>query len=333
MTVALIACSNGFGHTKRLLLLANELNNLSINSVIYAPIESVKHISRTHKIPIHTVKDFDSKTSISDWLTGNAANWYKSLPDLSSYDQVVSDNLVEILKIRPDAWLSGSFFWHNSLKGIPDNIITRTNEILSNNHPRMISSALFSSDYLKKNTKLYEVGVYANNDVLSSKLSYLHKSDVLISIGHGLNLYKEAHKFINYISEKKDIGFDNVWVEPCLIPKNPPNWMKVATYTAEMYEKIAVSIIRPGVGTITDTLIYGGRPLMFHEHENQEMKRNSSTINKLGLGESCSSIKDAWQKAEDYISNKKMQEKHINLVRNLDRNGAMQAASILKLHK
>jgi hypothetical protein len=109
--------------------------------------------------------------------------------------------------------------------------------------------------------------------------------------------------------------------------------MKVATYTAEMYEKIAVSIIRPGVGTITDTLIYGGRPLMFHEHENQEMKRNSSTINKLGLGESCSSIKDAWQKAEDYISNKKMQEKHINLVRNLDRNGAMQAASILKLHK
>ena len=38
------------------------------------------------------------------------------------------NNLIEILKVRPDAWLSGSFFWHESLNNFPENL---TPELLS----------------------------------------------------------------------------------------------------------------------------------------------------------------------------------------------------------
>ena len=300
---------------------------MSAYPVIYAPIKSVKHIAKIQNIPTHKVVDFDTKTTVSDWLYGSATDWLRRLPDLSEYDQVVSDNLVEILELRPDAWLSGSFFWHDVLVDIPNNIALRADKLLRKTYPKMISSSLFSSNKLKEYTRLYEVGLYKST--LNKNLDHNKKNDILISIGHGSSLHKKVQNFINNLSKRREVLFKNVWVEPSLIPNSHPYWMRAATYTPEMYNTLICAVIRPGVGTITDVLMSGGRLFLFHEQKNQEMKHNAKSIGQLGLGLSCANIENAWYEAECYIYNKTIQDKHVELVNNLNFNGVKEAANIL----
>ena len=151
--VALIACSNGYGHLRRLLLLSRALNKVSLESVLFAPLASVERLATTEGISIPEIVDFDSGTTISSWLNGSATNWYQYLPDLKEYDMVVSDNLIEILLVRPDAWLSGSFFWHEALEQFPEDLKNQSEALLRKYQPRILSSRMFTSEKLKDNKK------------------------------------------------------------------------------------------------------------------------------------------------------------------------------------
>ncbi len=117
-----MACSNGYGHIRRLLLLSVALRKCSASVVLFAPLKVAERLSKTERINLPVVVDFDSQTKKSDWFKSDVESWVARLPCLSGFDIVVSDNLIEILKIRPDAWLSGSFFWHESLDGFPDQL-------------------------------------------------------------------------------------------------------------------------------------------------------------------------------------------------------------------
>ena len=116
--VALIACSNGMGHVRRMLALAKSLNELGACPVLLAPKEKCDRLIALNNSFKPKIINFQSTTKNKDWLSGKADNWAQALPDLSDYDSVVSDNLLEILRIREDAWLSGSFIWQYALSGI-----------------------------------------------------------------------------------------------------------------------------------------------------------------------------------------------------------------------
>jgi hypothetical protein len=328
-SVALIACSNGLGHVRRIFLLAKALTNKQLKVTIFAPLSDASIFNKSDCFSNIKMVDFDTQTSAINWINGSAKNWYKLLPDLSEFDVVVSDNLIEILKVRHDAWLSGSFFWHESIDKLPEKFKKESRDLLLKHRPRMISSVLFSSEKLKKYTQLHEVGIFSDPDV-NVYLSKEHsKNDALIACGKGGDVMGRTQDFINKLSKEKKVIFDTVWVEPSLLPKDSPYWMKKATFTKKMYQSLVVSIIRPGVGTITDSLLSQSKVFMYYESDNLEMRENALSIDTLGLGINSMSISDAWDNALAYMCNPDLQGKFAKKVRKININGAKESAEIL----
>jgi hypothetical protein len=326
--VALIACSNGYGHIRRLLLLSQEIELYNgVQTTIFAPAKVAYRL--VCKLKIHTPKlvDFNTETSQSNWISGSSKNWYKSLPDLKSYDVVISDNLIEILHVRPDAWISGSFFWHESLKKFPQKQKNESRDLLNKYKPRMVSSKLFSSSYLAQYTNLYEVGLFSN--CIDSKIGFNQTKDILIATGKGGEVEGAAKVFINSLVHLKNRAFDKVWIEPTLLPDKHPKWMIKATFTTEMYRRVSVAIIRPGVGTVTDSLINKVKIFPFYEKSNNEMIRNVDLLYSNGYSGFTSNIIDAWNDAISYLSDDYSQEKYIDNIKNLNISGGKEFAKIV----
>jgi hypothetical protein len=326
--IALFACTNGYGHIKRLLLLSHALQRKGVQPTLFAPSISTKFLAKKEGISIPFLVDFDTNTAQYSWLNGLATDWIKKAPNLSKFDAVISDNLLEILKIRPDAWISGSFFWHASLKDFPYDLKQNSLDLLRKYKPKVISSKIFTSDEVKKHTDLYEVGIYTNSN-RNLTVDIDKKNDLLIACGKGGYVIDQARKFMKTFLLQKEIGFNKVWVEPDIIPDNPPDWMFPANFSTEMYQSTLAAIVRPGVGTISNLIESGARIFPFYEIKNKEMNFNASRIKLFDLGEHTSSIEEAWISAKNYRSNKKLKIQQMNSSIKVDKDGANQAANII----
>lgn len=327
MDIALISCSNGYGHTRRLLLLSQELISKSHHVVLFAPINFVKRIKETSGINYcPDVVNFDTETNINRWSRGEKNDWYKKIPSLENFDIVVSDNMIEVLEVRNDAWLSGSFFWHEVTNNFPLKLKNYYKDLLLKHNPRMISSSYFSGNYLSSYVQLYEVGLYGDRSYCND---ITRKKDALISCGIGGKMLEDTREFISYLSTLDKTPFTRVWVEPSLYPKDAPSWMTKATFTTEMFNSLLVSIIRPGVGTVTDSLLSGVRIFSFFEQNNLEMKKNLSFLEEYKLGTYASSIKQAWLDSLKYFEDKKEQILFLKAVNKIEVNGEKEAAKIL----
>jgi len=322
--IALIACSNGYGHIRRLLLLADALRKSGANPVLFAPIQVVKILSKTENVIYPEVFNFNTRTSIKNWLEGSAVDWINVIPDLSEFDIVVSDNLIEVLLIRPDAWISGSFFWHESLKGFPEGMKLQSLELLDKYKPKMISSKMFSFESLKTYANIFEVGLYTLKRHVDK-----NKKDALIACGKGGFVIKEAKEFVKLLAKKDKTKFKKIWVEPEILPNKYPSWMVPATFTHDMYQGILAAVIRPGIGTVTSSLLSGARLFSFYEQDSLEMKFNASRIKSYDIGENFCSIGDAWDKAELFLDDDKSQENHFKKIKKINMNGAQEAADII----
>ncbi len=324
--VALISCTNGYGHIRRLLILSQALKQCGANPVLFAPLLSAKILSEKEGIVIPEIVDFDTFTNKENWLNGLATDWVKFSPSFSSFDIVISDNLIEILCIRPDAWLSGSFFWYEDLNNFPNELKKKSLDLLTRFKPKMISSKLFTSHEIKNRTELFEVGLYAQDNLVTNEKN---KNDALIACGMGGSIKNQIREFVKSLAFREKNKFNRVWVEPDMIPSNHPEWMVPATFTHEMYQNILVALIRPGVGTITNSLLAGARIFPFYEFENNEMEFNASRIHSFGVADNTSVINEAWNKAELYRIDKELQQEHFKNLKNLDFDGAKQAANII----
>ena len=244
--------------------MSKALEQLSAQPVIFAVKQSVDKVAAAYGVEPLEVVNFDSQTKIADWVNGRASEWISRLPNIDAYDAVVSDNLIDILRIRDDAWLSGSFFWHESLVSCAPKIKQESRDLLLKHRPKMITSALFSSPYLEEETKQHKVGLFAIPNQLYK--GQKGKNSVLISCGRGSgsSIFQAALRFVESICTYSSVPFDSVWVDPILLPnEGVPAWVKEADYTPDMYNSISVAIVRPGIGTVTDALTAGAKLAMF----------------------------------------------------------------------
>jgi hypothetical protein len=324
--IALIACSNGYGHIRRLLILADALIKNNSDPVLFAPAYTVRHIVKTEDVLCPKTFDFDTQTSRENWLDGTAINWVDFAPDLDNFDIVISDNLIETLLIRPDAWLSGSFFWHDSLKYFPQNLKLQALDLLRKYNPRMISSSMFTSDMVKLHTQLFEVGLFTSQ-VFHTK--HINKNDVLIACGKGGGVTKQTKEFVELLATREKVQFQRVWVEPEILPQKHPDWMIPASFKHEMYQSILAAVIRPGIGTVTNSLFSNARVFPFYEYSNKEMRLNALKVQSYGVGEDSTTIDNAMHQAELFAVDRKAQENHLKKIQAIDMDGAQQAADII----
>jgi len=328
-SIAIIACDHGFGHTRRCLLVANKLAETGWHVHLFAPKKAVDKLAKTiglnEKI---NLTYFSTLTSVEKFRKGNIYNWVMDLPPMDEYSLVVSDNLPEILKVRSDAILSGSFLWHKVVDGIDPSVYEYMENLFKTHKPKMIASSLFASQELYDLTNLYPVGLYAAEPV---KHDPAQGDDLLISCGMSGEIEDEYREFVEKISFEETPPFSNVWVEPRLIPESPPGWMKPATYDKEMYKNLVAAIIRPGVGTVTDCLWGGARLFLYCESSNKEMINNAKIIENNCLGMQCFKMIEAYNNAIIYCRNRTMIRRNKKRLERISFYGVYEAVEIYEL--
>lgn len=326
--IIIIACDNGLGHVKRCLLIAEQflLKNFYVELVCckekllkICKVLKISEIPKNINIKINYMsmnETFQSRVKLLDEAL-----------DLKVYDLVISDNLIEILYLRPDTVLLANFWWHEvvNYKG---EILFSLKKILEERKPVIIGSDIFSTKNVKKNKNFQPIGIITKSIYKGKKINNF--KNLLISVGasgNSLNLY--SFFFTKYLDLLKS-EFDNIYCDPILIHSlRSDSSLIIADYSAEMYQKIDIAIVRPGLGTLVDLLSYKCIPICVYE-ENFEMINNGQIIEQKKLGFDYGII-DKRKNHLSYLLNKVKGELNIiqNNILSLNMRGLEESVSVL----
>jgi len=325
----IIACDHGLGHIRRSLLLANKLSSegwdvhLFTNEKGVTKLKPIFGLNKNIKIVA-----FSTNTTVLNFINGKNNNWHKRLPQLEKFDIVISDNLPEILEIRPDTILCGSFLWHLAIENINYGIIKKSEKLLYKYRPIMIASSFFINRNLYKYTDIRPIGLCVPE--LPKRLSINERRNLLITCGMSGFLLDTFRLFVKQLAnDKNQPPFKNIWVDSQLLPEKVPDWMKEASFTPEMYLRLKAVICRPGVGTLTDSLWGGARVFCISEKGNQEMEDNSEFIIKAGVGEKCKDVWEAYHCSCLFLSDAEGERNHSNSVEKISFSGIYDSIQIL----
>ena len=301
--VALIACDHGFGHAKRCYIYGMELAKRGLYVSLFAREDALDKFAAIYGqspnlqlIPFRTNSHPDNNQQ--QWT-----NWLKYLPNLDAYQIVVSDNLPEILEIRKDALLSGSFLWHLDLSNIDQSYKACCEELLSKYRPLHLAADFFISDELRSKSQIFPLGLIGELGSTSAKANF-QSGALLISGGRNSILKSELSSFVRQlIDAPAKPNFTKVWVDFNLLPESYPDWIEAAPFNEEMYQSLSVAIIRPGVGTVTDCLRNRVFMIAAAEDSNLEMDTNIQALEAsfTGKGVNLKSLNAA--KLEEYLTN------------------------------
>ncbi|RMZ49850.1 hypothetical protein EB822_10735 [Flavobacteriaceae bacterium PRS1] len=316
MKIAVFACANGLGHVRRIIAISAFMlkNGFQGQLDAFMPLTHIQALKDWEeckyfvKHPLVKIIDFEyplkykRKTQTlfdQDWMN-------ISLPDLSHYDVVWSDNIVQVLETRKDAILTGSFLWHEvfdeqSNKNGLKSFVEDQRKLLHTVKPTMVGNEYFSTPEVKLKTNFIPVGLYRYS------LLFQEKKDRGILLSCGLGGEEEAltKKAIHQIIEDNIIPPDILFVEPRILPKKYPNWIKKADFSDKMFQYCAAVCIRPGMGTISDALVSRNRIFAFTNDNSFEMSHNCRVLENLNVGKQCVSPYDAYLEALKYLESPK----------------------------
>jgi UDP:flavonoid glycosyltransferase YjiC (YdhE family) len=283
--IALIACDHGFGHTKRCYIYGMELAKRGMQVSLFAREDGLEKFAAIYGrspnlqlIPFRTHSHPDNNQE--QWT-----NWLKDLPNLEVYPIVVSDNLPEILEVRKDAVLSGSFLWHLDLPNIDGTYKAQCESLLSQYKPLHLAADFFVSDELRSKSQIVLLGLIGELSLEKAKADY-QSGALLISGGRNSILKSELSSFVRQLIEAPDKpNYTKVWVDSNILPESYPDWMEAAPFNKEMYQSLSVAIIRPGVGTVTDCLRNQVFMIAVAEDANLEMDTNIQALEATFTGQ------------------------------------------------
>lgn len=270
--------------------------------------------------------DFSTETTAARLRSNDpaAVDWPARLPNLANFDIVVSDNLPEILEIRPDTVLCGHFLWHLALTDVAPEYYRRCNALLAGQRPRMISTGLFVSSRLAERVQLHQVGLFGARRHRTEP-----KCDILVSCGTGGEAIEQARIFTKTLAMRQKTPFRRVHVDPLLVSNDAFGWISRADYSAEMYDSLQAIVCRPGVGTITEGLLSRARIFCFYEAGNIEMADNAASVAAAGVGEDCGDIELAWDMAVAFAESPEANSRHQDAVDRIETGGHIVAADLL----
>lgn len=285
-TIALVLCDHGLGHIRRGLIRGWEFMNDGYSVTVFAP--KVAHEKLTSIIPcleaVHVV-DFSTKTEILSLRSEvkSSLAWTSRLSNIDSFDRVYCDNLPEILMVRPDATLMAQFFWHEVLVGVSLEYVELCRSLLSVHNPEILGCQLFAMNHVRTQSGFKPVQMAKNPHLVSAQLAQRDRvrTDLLITGGSTDAADAEFQQIVASVINVGQIGGWSVHVEPRLLPKNPPAWMRPARFDVEMYLSLKAAICRPGLGVVTDLITVGVLPKPLYEAGNLEMIHNAGVLNAI----------------------------------------------------
>lgn len=318
LRIAILISNNGLGHIKRSIILAKSLCKL-YSVTLFADKKKILKFKINKKIKIKNVtfnfqqvKKFYKKKI------------HKFIKTDKKYDLYLSDNYPEAVLNSNETFITSNFFWHDLLK-----INTQYYQNIEKRIKKrpIIPNYLFCSPKIKKKFKIKPVGFYGN---FKKKTFDSNNKSILLSFGTADN--KAEHfirELINYIKVKNKypIFIDSKFYNKKLKKFN----IHKADYSDKMFSKIAIAIIKPGLGIIRDCLSYG-ISIICYENKiyNQEFLYNSKVLKKKKLSINFNNLIIAINEARDLIEDFKSRRKSFYLSKKLKWNGEKQVIKIIK---
>ncbi len=306
--IALLACPNGFGHTRRLLCLSEQLIRRGFDVTLYA---SSKSFYKLHKSLDLTILPKFHHFNLPDfhnyWRTKDIYS-LSLFPDVSSFDFVVTDNLVDVLKLRHDSILLASFLWHKAFDYTPLFKHDYYENLLQIYRPKIFASKIFATQSIRACSNLTLEKLYRTTSLNSGDSK--SKNNILISTGKGGQIKPVLEKFIeNKPNWAKIFEPHTVFLEPDLVKSQHLSNVIPASFNSRMFSSCRIALIRPGVGSITDCLSHNVLPLFFYEDSNTEMVHNASIMQNLGLGFDMKSFHNAYSRCTQFISDNQIYDR------------------------
>ena len=340
MNLAAIACANGLGHVRRMIAILTFMMKNGYQGYVDAYMPKT-HIAVLKNWPECQYFISNDRISIYDfcypkdnWIKTNSLfelDWQSiKLPNLSKYDTVWSDNILNVLKYRSDAIISGSFFWHEIFesrkqKNGLQKFVENQRALLESSDPVVIGNEYFSTKEVMSLKNYKAVGLYRYSMIFGEKL----RKCILISCGLGGEEESLTRQAVLRIIKENIEPDDILYVEPRLLPDNYPDWIHKADYSNEMFNNCLAVCIRPGMGTISDSLISRNKIFAFCKEDSYEMLNNIEVLEKLKLGQRCNDPYEGYIMANDYIGDQSEINNQIMRTSHLRSDGVFATANIL----
>lgn len=281
-SVALIVISNGLGHLQRQLAFYNYLTSQDLKVTIFCHLDDLK------KLDAFNVNAKQLEIRVADIPKLVKDGFFENLSyRLSSFDIVVSDNCVDLLRSRQDTVLFASFFWHKAVN-MPSWYGYESEELIDLYRPKIIANRLFVSDYLQNYNNLHLVGFFG--ETLTRENHSV--KDILLSFGFSGEINKYFVEIADYVIEFCLKAGKKLWLEPRYYKYMNLESKDVvpATYSDQMYKSIDLGIVRPGIGTLTNLIGVRSKIICIHEKNNYEMLSNANRISSFGFGKNAPDI-------------------------------------------
>ena len=254
MKIGIYICSNGYGHFHRMLQVCTHLPFHEID------IHCERYQYNSFKPTQDNLNFIFYKESNIRWDRKRVGSIDTS--GIDKYDRVITDNLVEVLKYRPDALLSGSFLWSDIWR-----------EKYGNN------------DFSDEQDKIFhdvKPRVVCNGDVVFGQLKkYINKVD----IGWGCkDNSTEDFNLNRIVCITPSLNYTEKYTEKFLEIRN--EYQDDVDFSFNInHTDNSMFIIRPGLGMIT-TCVSHRIPIvaLWDEDDSIEIQHLAHKVEELGIG-------------------------------------------------
>ncbi|MAG23952.1 hypothetical protein CMI47_00080 [Candidatus Pacearchaeota archaeon] len=269
MKIGFFVCSNGYGHFHRTIQICEYLVDWDIDIYCYK-----YQVKRFHpdlpNLNFIFYDDYNIRWDLA--LNENEFDLNRYLKSVESqvgeiekYDLVITDNLVSILKYRPDAIYSGSFLWYDIFRDkFGNNPLTEYEETLfQDTNPLVVCNKYVTLGSLIEHNNKFEIG-WGGEDL--SNESY--EPETISFIVPSLNYTDD------YIKKYLEIREEH---------KNNYNMSFNINHTDN-----SIFIVRPGLGIINTCVSYKiPMVCLWSENDSTETKFLADKVKEYGLGISC----------------------------------------------
>ena len=254
MKIGIYVCSNGYGHFHRMLQVCAHLPFHEID--IYCERYQYNRFKPTQD----NINFIFYEESNIRWDRKRVGSIDTS--GIDKYDKVITDNLVEILKYRPDALLSGSFLWSDIWREKYGNndFSDKQDEIFHDVKPRVVCNGDVVFGQLKRYQNKVDIGWGCKDNSIDD-----FNLNRIVCITPSLNYTeKYTEKFLEIRNEyQDDVDFS----------------FNINHTDNSMF------VIRPGLGMIT-TCVSHRIPIvaLWDEDDSIEIQHLAHKVEELGIG-------------------------------------------------
>jgi hypothetical protein len=209
-------------------------------------------------------------------------------PDL---DIVISDNLVEAVLFWNNVSLSANFLWKDQQNYICNK---PEQEILFHKAARVFGNRYFSTPNVREHRNFLSIDFIKPHNFYPIEAT---KNALLISVGTtGLKI-NQGRKILMQALQDAAGKFEEILVGPELLRDYQPSEMKKfnvseADFSPEMYGRVKIAIVSPGLGTITNLLFYEAKIIGFNLDSNYELLYNCGALEHFSLGCHLQTVSD-----------------------------------------